>query len=99
MTKGNNKKQFYNTIEDQIQYLYPEQSDEFSWDPEASSKEITFSKDFKHAFLYEANYYFRTITSNRPFFNGVHYWEIIADARTEHELKIGVTAQKTFNVN
>ena len=29
----------------------------------------------------------------------MHYWEIIADARTEHELKIGVTAQKTFNVN
>ena len=83
MTNGNNKKQFYNTIEDQIQYLYPETSDEFSWDPEASSKEITFSKDFKHAFLYEANYYFRTITSNRPFFNGVHYWEIIADARTQ----------------
>lgn len=49
--------------------------------------------------MYETNYYFRTITANRPFFTGIHYWEIIADARTEHELKIGVTAQKTFNVN
>jgi len=28
--------------------------------------------------------------------DGVHYWEIIADARTEHELKIGVTLQQTF---
>jgi hypothetical protein len=79
--------------------MYPEQNGEFSWDPEVSSKEITFSADFRHAFLFETNYYFRTITSNRPFFNGVHYWEIIADARTEHELKIGVTAQQTFNVN
>lgn len=86
------RNQISSTIEDQIQYLYPEQADEFTWDPEASSKEISFSADYRHAFLYETNYYFRTITSNRPFFNGIHYWEIVADARTEHELKIGVTA-------
>lgn len=84
---------YHNTIEEQINYLYPDESSEFAWDPEASSKEINFSADFRHAFLYETNYYFRTITSNRPFFSGIHYWEIIADARTEHELKIGVTAQ------
>ena len=90
---------YNNTIEDQLAYLYQDQGAEFTWDPEGSSKDITFSPDFRHAFLYETNYYFRTITSNRPFFNGVHYFEIIADARTEHELKIGVTAQKTFNVN
>jgi hypothetical protein len=23
---------------------------------------------------------------------GIHYWEIVADARTEHELKVGVSA-------
>ena len=23
---------------------------------------------------------------------GIHYWEIVADARTENELKIGVSA-------
>lgn len=23
---------------------------------------------------------------------GIHYWEIVADARTEHELKIGVSS-------
>lgn len=89
----------HNTIEDQIQYLYPESCGEFSWDQETSSKEITFSADYRHAFLYETNYYFRTIMANRPFFGGIHYWEIIADARTEHELKIGVTTQQTFNVN
>jgi E3 ubiquitin-protein ligase NRDP1 len=79
--------------------MFPDLSGEFTWDPENSSKEINFSSDCRHAFLSETNYYFRTITSNRPFFSGVHYWEIIADARTEHELKIGVTAQQTFNVN
>lgn len=73
--------------------------DGFIWDLEASSKEVVFSKDFRHAFLYESNYYFRTIIANKPFVSGVHYWEIIADARTEHELKVGVTCQKTFNIN
>jgi hypothetical protein len=67
---------------------------EFAWDSEMSSKEISFSFDYRHAFLFEPNYYFRTIISNRPFMGGVHYWEIIADARTEHELKIGVTTQQ-----
>jgi E3 ubiquitin-protein ligase NRDP1 len=28
---------------------------------------------------------------------GIHYWEIIADARSEHELKIGVSGQKQMN--
>jgi hypothetical protein len=72
---------------------------DFAWDPEHSSKEIHFSKDCRHAFLSESNYYFRTVISNRPFSDGVHYWEIIADARTDHELKVGVTTQQQFNVN
>jgi hypothetical protein len=64
---------------------------EFCWDPDNSSKEINFSSDCRHAFLHETNYLFRTMISNRPFMDGVHYWELIADSRTEHELKIGVT--------
>lgn len=79
------------TIEDQIKNKYPQANEDFVWDPENSSKEIQFSPDFRHALLHEPNYYFRTITSNTPFFTGIHYWEIIADGRTEHELKIGVT--------
>jgi len=79
-------------LNNSIEYLYTENNDEFTWDPDASSKEISFSSDYRHAFLHETNYYFRTITANRPFFSGIHYFEIIADARTEHELKIGVTA-------
>lgn len=39
---------------------------------------------------------FRTIIANRPFMDGQHYWEIIPDARTEHECKIGVTLQQKF---
>ena len=31
--------------------------------------------------------------------DGKHYWEVVADARTEHELKIGVATQQTFSPN
>jgi hypothetical protein len=27
-----------------------------------------------------------------PFMEGIHYWEIVADAKSEHELKMGVSA-------
>lgn len=67
------------------------EGDEFFWDPANSSKEVHFSSDYRHAFLVESNYLFRSIVGARPFMDGQHYWEIVADARTEHELKIGVT--------
>jgi hypothetical protein len=31
--------------------------------------------------------------------SGVNYWEIVADARTEHEIKAGVTKTTEFNIN
>jgi hypothetical protein len=71
--------------------VFPEESDEFCWDSLNSSKEIHFSQDCRHAFLFETNYLFRTMIGNRPFMDGCHYWEIVADSRTEHELKIGVS--------
>lgn len=57
---------------------------EFTWDADLSSKEIQFSSDYRHAFLFEPNYSFRTMIGNRPFTGGQHYWEIVADSRTEH---------------
>ena len=74
-----------------MMYGFVSEYQEFAWDPENSSKEVQLSADSRHLFLCESNYYFRTVVANRPFADGVHYWEIIADARTEHELKVGVT--------
>lgn len=31
--------------------------------------------------------------------SGIYYWEIVADDRTENELKIGVSTKKNFNYN
>jgi len=42
---------------------------------------------------------FRTVIGDTPFYGGIHYWEIIADPKTENELKIGVSAKKEFNYN
>jgi hypothetical protein len=54
--------------------------------------------------LNETCYAFRSIVSNqvryyviKPFLSGVHYWEMIADRRTENELKIGITKNINFN--
>jgi E3 ubiquitin-protein ligase NRDP1 len=62
-----------------------------------SSKEVHLSADNRHAFLYENNYLFRSIVANQPFMEGKHYWEIVADSRTEHEYKIGVSLQQRFS--
>ena len=82
-----------------LMYGFVSEYMEFSWDPDNSSKEIQISQDYRHLFLCESNYLFRTVVANVPFMEGVHYWEIIADSRTEHELKVGVTTQHQFNVN
>jgi hypothetical protein len=37
---------------------------------------------------------FRTAIGNIGFTSGVNYWEIVADGKTENELKIGVTLSK-----
>jgi hypothetical protein len=45
-------------------------------------------------YLAEDEYYFRTFYGSKGFSAGIHYWEIVADARTEHELKIGVSKKR-----
>lgn len=49
--------------------------------------------------LKEPAYVFRTAIGTTGFNSGQHYWEIIPDARTENELKIGVTTTTAFDLN
>jgi len=42
---------------------------------------------------------FRTVLGDNKFYNGVHYWEVYADERTENELKIGIATKVDFNYN
>ena len=69
----------------------------FKWDNERKGQGIQVYNNGESLFLNEACYAFRSIVANEPFMEGVHYFEVIADKRTESELKIGVTKDLDFN--
>ena len=50
------------------------------------------SHDCRQIYIKEDDYIFRNFFGSEAFTEGIHYWEIVADARTEHELKIGVSS-------
>ena len=63
----------------------------FTWDSEILPKEIKLSPDKRSFYLKEDDYVFRTAYGSYPLMEGIHYWEVVADSRSEHELKIGVS--------
>lgn len=69
----------------------------FAWDETTLPKEVKISEDNRSLYLQEDDYLFRTVYADIELKEGIHYWEIIADARSEHELKIGVSGQKLMN--
>lgn len=69
----------------------------FKWDSAKKGQGIQVYNNGESLLLHESCYAFRTIVGCTPFNSGVHYWEIIADRRTENELKIGVTRNINFN--
>ncbi len=69
----------------------------FKWDQYKKGQGIQVFNNAESLFLNETCYAFRSIVANQPFLNNVHYWEIIADRRTENELKIGITKNINFN--
>ncbi len=62
------------------------------------SESIQLSSQNRVAFLEEDAFLFRSCIADRGFDNGIHYWEIIADSRTENEMKIGVTKSKDIDL-
>ena len=70
-----------------------------TWDPAKTGGGINLSDGNQHCFLKEQSYLFRSVLANTGFTSGVHYWEIVADSRTENELKIGVSTSKDFDYN
>ena len=71
----------------------------FKWDNERKGKGIQIYNNDESLFLNESRYVFRSVVANEPFMEGIHYFEIIADRRTESELKVGVTKNPNFDYN
>jgi E3 ubiquitin-protein ligase NRDP1 len=69
----------------------------FAWDPNFASDVIEIANN-RSLFLREEAYVFRSVIADKSFTEGIHYWEIIADARTENELKVGVCKNKDFDL-
>ena len=59
---------------------------------------IQLTANNRHAYLSEDTYLFRTAIGGHGFTGGTHYWELVADARTENELKIGVVKNRDFDL-
>ena len=72
-------------------------STEFKWDNSQVGRHVEISNNQKSLFLKEQAYIFRSVIGDKAMMGGVHYWEIHADIRTEHELKVGVALTKDFN--
>lgn len=70
----------------------------FAWDPNYASDIIEMRSLNRQLFLKEEQYLFRTVIANKSFTEGVHYWEVVADAQTENELKIGVCKNRDFDL-
>jgi len=52
----------------------------------------------RSVFLREDTYLFRSIIADTSFDQGIHYWELVADSRTDNELKVGVTKNRDFDL-
>ena len=71
----------------------------FKWDNEKKGEGIQIYNNDESVFLNEKKYIFRSVVANEPFMEGIHYFEIIADRKTESELKVGVTKNPNFDYN
>lgn len=60
------------------------QSTSMVWDPSKSGGGIAITENGTQCFLKEQAYLFRTSITNNGFTSGIHYWEILADGRTEN---------------
>ncbi|CAD8198626.1 unnamed protein product [Paramecium pentaurelia] len=67
------------------------------WDKKRMGVGINLSDSDQKAFLDDQAHTFKTVIAKYGFEQGIVYWEIKVDKRTENELKIGVTNKRDFN--
>lgn len=72
---------------------------DFQWDPTCCAQKTALSEGNMSCYLVESGYCFRSVVANTGITEGIAYWEIHGDGRTENELKIGVVSKKNFDFN
>jgi hypothetical protein len=82
---------------DFIRQMQTKSITKFKWDSQYSSEVVEITAENRCVFLSEDTYLFRSVVSDTKLESGLHYWELIADSRTENELKIGVTKNREFD--
>ena len=70
----------------------------FHWDPNFCSQQVELTAENRSIFLKEDTYLFRSVLADTGFESGIHYWELVADSRTDNELKMGVTKNREFDL-
>eukprot|EP00347_Sterkiella_histriomuscorum_P011602 403371825 len=83
---------------DFIQKMQMKSLTHFRWDPLLTSDSIELTADNRTAYLQEDTYLFRSIIADTKFDGGLHYWELVADSRTDNELKIGVSKSRDIDL-
>ncbi len=59
-------------------------TNELRWDSTKCGTGIAFENNKTLVFLKEQSYVFRSVVTSTGFTSGVHYWEILADNKTEN---------------
>ena len=72
---------------------------ELKWDSNKCGTGISFENNKALVFLKEQAYVFRSVITSFGFTSGIQSWEIVADNRTENELKIGVSTSNNYDFN
>lgn len=59
-------------------------NNDLKWDNIHYGTGVAFESNKTLVFLKEQSYVFRSVVTSTGFTSGIHYWEIIADNRTEN---------------
>ncbi|KAL4426893.1 hypothetical protein ABPG74_008817 [Tetrahymena malaccensis] len=83
-----------------LQYPFNQSQGQYNltWDPNCIGSQIQI-KNENFVFLKEQAYIFRSALTKQGFSQGIHYWEIEPDDKSENEMKIGVSLKNNFDFN
>lgn len=68
------------------------------WNPEISSKNAIFSKNYKQVEINDLQYNFHTIHTDQFFTEGIHVFQLKILPNSKTDIKVGVSKKTMFNL-